>query len=275
MSSWVSGIDIGHMAIRAVVMRRVKGQWQLHEYGQVDRFYGGTDKSLRQELLELTTKVALKGPVYVSDSSMNIMVRFITSVPLPDDRLRRLVRLDLQQHADDGGDLAADMMVLPIGGEDVVVCCPLAQPVQVRELLFELKRSKISAQAICLPAATTFNAMRHAFIKTNEDGHPQYNLLLDIGAKQTRLILSRDDDFLACRTLPFGGWDFTEALTANESRSVREAEKLKVSGLAAKSSIAAFSSKSDGSKGSRGARKNNDSADDTIETHSPDFDDSE
>ena len=104
MATFISGIDVGHMAIRAVVLKKRGDSWKIYEHGSVERFYGSSgEKSLHQELAELSTKVQLRGPVYVTDSTMSVMVRFIASVPLPDDRLRRLVHLDLEQHADDDG----------------------------------------------------------------------------------------------------------------------------------------------------------------------------
>ncbi len=228
MASYVSGIDVGHMAIRAVVLKKTADGWQVHEHGSVERFYGSSgEKSFLQEFAELSTLVQLRGPVFVTDSTMSVMVRFIASVPLPEDRLRRLVRLDLEQHIDDSGDLAADMFVLPIAGDDIISCCPLAQPKQVNDLLYVLKKNKIKTQAVTIPSAAMFNATRAA-LKEQEG----YSLVIDVGAASTRLIIMRGDEFIACRSLSIGGRQFTEALVERRDKSFVDAEKLKISGLA-------------------------------------------
>lgn len=230
MASYVSGIDVGHMAIRAVVLKKTGSGWKLHEHGSVSRFYGSSgEKTLNQELAELSTLVQLRGPVYVTDSTMNVMTRFISSVPLPPERLRRLVHLELEQHADDSGDLAADMYVLPIGGDEVICCCALAQPRQVSDLLAVLKANTIDAEAVTLPAAAMYNVSRRSF----DDQEECHRLIIDIGAEATRLILMRGNAFLGCRSLPLGGRQFTEALAASHGRQFAEAEKIKVSGHAA------------------------------------------
>ena len=231
MASFVTGIDVGHMAIRAVVLKQTKTGWQIHEHGSVERFYGSSgEKSLRQEMDELTTKVKVRGPVYVSDSTLNVMIRFVSSAPLPPDRLRRLVRLDLTQHADDSGDLAADMYVVPVNAEDIISCCPLAQPKQVNDLLFALQKNGVQAQAVSIPAAALFNASRNSF---EED--ERCHLIMDIGAESSRLVLVRGRQFLASRSISIGGRHFTQALVEKQNRSFGEAEKLKKSGLASKS----------------------------------------
>ena len=231
MASYVTGIDIGHMAIRAVVLKQKKTAWVVHEFGEVERFYGSSgEKTLRQEMAELTTKVKCRGPVYVTDSTLNVMIRFVASVPLPEDRLRRLVRLDLAQHADDSGDLSADMYVVPVNADEIISCCPLAQPKQVNDLLFALAKSKVHPQALTIPAASLFNVGRKHLAEN--DG---YQLIIDIGAHSTRLVITRGDEFIASRSLPIAGHQFSTALSEKQERSFVDAEKLKVSGLASKS----------------------------------------
>ncbi len=237
MASYISGIDVGHMAIRAVVLKKRGDGWKIHEHGSVERFYGSSgEKSLHQELAELSTKVQLRGPVYFTDSTMSVMVRFIASVPLPEDRLRRLVHLDLEQHADDSGDLAADMYVLPIGGDEVISCCALAQPKQVSDMLSILQKNRINPQAVTIPAAALYNVSREAF--KEEDG---YHLVIEVGAEATRLVVMRGPDFIGCRSIPVGGRQFTQALADSQKRNFKDAEKLKMSGLASKSSIPGIS----------------------------------
>ena len=231
MPNFVTGIDVGHMAIRAVVMKQTKTGWQIHEHGSVERFYGSSgEKSLRQEMAELTTKVRVRGPVYVSDSTLNVMIRFVSSAPLPPDRLRRLVRLDLTQHADDSGDLAADMYVVPVNADDIISCCPLAQPKQVNDLLFALGKNRVQTESVSIPAAALFNVSRLSF-----DDDERCHLIMDIGAESTRLVLVRGNQFLASRSISVAGRHFTQALVEQQKRSFVEAEKLKISGLASKS----------------------------------------
>ena len=64
----------------------------------------------------------------------------------------------------------------------------------------------------------------HALPTTAQDG---YDVLVDIGAKVTRIVLVRDGAFLACRQLPIGGDQFTEALAQSMGVSFDAAERAK------------------------------------------------
>ena len=53
-------------------------------------------------------------------------------------------------------------------------------------------------------------------------------VLLDIGASGTRVVLLKNGQFLGCRHLSMGGQDFTKALMSAEKKTWKQAEEAKV-----------------------------------------------
>src|SRR4051812_41935088 len=110
----VTGLDVGHRTVRACVLERVGQSLRLKASGEVSRLDDvGEPKALAAAIAELDAKVQFAGQVVTSVSDISALVRFVSTLPLPPDRLSRLLRLELSQHVDASGDLAADVMVVP------------------------------------------------------------------------------------------------------------------------------------------------------------------
>ncbi len=206
-----TGIDIGHHTVRAVVLGRTKGSLRVLASAAVQRLDKlGEPKPIPLVVSELDAIVRFRGELVCADTSIDALVRFIATLPLPKDRLARLLRLELTQHADGTGDLAADSVIVPIAGDEMMHCCVLAQPAQVYSALVDLREAKAGEAMIQFTPAANFNATLPLPPVKDED----IALLVDIGSHATGITLFGDDRFLACRQVAAGGDAFTEALIA-------------------------------------------------------------
>jgi Tfp pilus assembly PilM family ATPase len=226
MNRRLVGLDIGHSAVRAVVVQNIKGTWRLERHETVNRRDDtGQPHSLPVVLTELDNLLNLSDKtVCVSSSELNALVRFISTIPMPPDRLTRLLRLELAQHAGENGELAADTMPVPLSGDELIHCCVLAQPPQVYELLRDLSAARILPDRVHFGAAAVYNATLPSLpVEGNE-----LALLIDIGAATTRVALLGEGRLLACRQLGIGGDAFTEALQKEHGLEFEAAEQMKL-----------------------------------------------
>ncbi|MBA2482186.1 MAG: hypothetical protein H0V44_16110 [Planctomycetes bacterium] len=206
MGTSVTGLDIGHRTARACVLERSGKSIRLRACAQIDRVdSAGETKPLAAVLAELDAKVGFGSRVVCASSDISALVRFVSTMPLPPDRLARLLRLELSQHMDDSGDLAADTVVIPIGGDEIMHCCVLAQPAQVYSSLVDLREAGVAAPQIHFAPAAAFNATL-LLPPVREDA---LALLIDIGATTTGVTLFGEDRMLACRQVPIGADQFS------------------------------------------------------------------
>ena len=240
MASASYGIEIGAESVRAVQLKRKAKQWVITDVCEVSRMNeSGEERLLGQSLAELITTLPPKGSVTIADTHHSLMVRFFSSVPLPADRLRRLQRLEMLQHADESGDLAMDARVLPLAGDELVSCCILAPPEQVRETLAIADTAGVKNPYITVSSAAMAELMPEFDPDLPDDALEESEsavseastvdqVLLDIGAGGTRVVLIRDGHFLGCRHLGMGGQDFTKALMSAEEKTWKQAEEEKI-----------------------------------------------
>lgn len=207
-----TGLDIGHHTVRAVVLERKGRALRVLAAAAVPRSDAlGEPKPISTVVAELDAMVRFRGEIVVADSGLSVLVRFISTMPLPPDRLARLLRLELSQHADSSGDLAADTVVVPIPGDEILHCCVLAQPPQVYSTLVDLREAKVRQARLHFTPIAAYNATQ-VLPPVQDDA---LALLVDVGSHTTGLTLFGDDRLLACRQISSGGDAFTEALVAN------------------------------------------------------------
>jgi len=224
-----TGLDIGHQTVRALVLERKGAALRIRSFGEASRFNGeGEPKPLAAVIAELDAKVGFKGQVVCSNNDMNVLVRFVTTLPMPPDRLARILRLELAQNADASGDLAADSIVVPLPSDEVLQCCILAQPTQVYTALIDLRDAAVSDPKVHFAPAAVYNTTLPVPLVHDND----VALFIDIGSHTSGVTLFGDDRFLACRQINTGGDQFTEALVAG-GMNRHAAENSKRQGLAA------------------------------------------
>lgn len=231
MGQALIGLDIGYLYLRAVRLARAGTAWRWVQHAEVPRYDdAGEPKSLPRCLVELGNVLDLRGRLIVAASDVAVMVRFEHNDPMPPDRLERVLRLELSQAAglDGDGDLAADAVPVPLDGAQIIHCCGLAQPSPMLSLLADLKKQGLVPALLQLPPAGMANLLP-PFAEIDADG-TQLRLLVDIGARSTRVLLARGGDFLACRQLSIGGDTFTEQLGKIRNLPFDAAEELKING---------------------------------------------
>jgi len=229
------GIDIGHRTVRAVALERTRSGWKIAASASVPRCdSAGQPRPVGAVVGEIDNLVGLgRAPVTVADSAHSILVRFVATIPMPADRLAKLLRLELSQHADQTGEMAGDSFAVPLDGDEVIHACALGQPPELHGFLAELGRAGVTPRRIHVGAAALYNATILAPPVTGTD----LALVVDIGESTTRVAMIGDGRLLGFRQLSIGGQVFTEALAQSRGIDAAKAEQLKTHWAAAQTSI--------------------------------------
>ena len=226
MPSPAIGIDIGHTAVRAVAIVRSKQGYAVTSHAALPRHDSSGDlRPLPVLLSELDNLIGLRrGDVTIADSAHTILVRFVSTIPMPPERMAKLLRLELAQHADQsGGELAADTYQVPLAGDELIHGCAMAQPAAIHALLADLSSAGIAPRRIHVAAAALFNTTLPQPVVQGDD----FALLVDIGAATTRVTLVGDGRLLAFRQISIGGDAFTAAIAESRGIATDKAEQLK------------------------------------------------
>ena len=223
------GLDIGHRHVRAVALAparraeaRAGARARVVALASVDRLASdGTPKPLAAALAEIETMLGKRGAMQAHFGDAQTLVRLVPTMALPPDKRQRLLRLELLQHADEAGDLAADAWEIAVPGEEILHGCVIGQSAQILAGLAEVARARLPAPAVSYAPAAIANCIAPGQIESD-----QLALIVDIGSTTTGLTLMRDGSLLACRQVPIGGEAFTEALMVTGlDRRAAEARK--------------------------------------------------
>ena len=218
MSKISLGLDVGHHQVRAIALAPPRAadlregfRARVVASASVDRLsLDGSAKPLPAVLAEIETLLGRRGATTAHFSDVNALVRFIPTIPLPPDKRQRLLRLELLQHADDQGDLAADAWEVAIPGDEIIHGCIIGQPAPIIASLAAIRTARMAQPAISYAPAAIANAIPDSELPTGT-----YTLVIDIGGTSTGVSLLGDGHLLACRQVPVGGEGFTEALMAS------------------------------------------------------------
>ncbi|TVR43594.1 MAG: hypothetical protein EA402_09310 [Planctomycetota bacterium] len=228
MARYVTGIDIGNVSISAVCLRYQGAATKVVGHSSVSRLSDdGAPRPLALSLAELLKRCPVKGEMVLASSMVPVLIRYIPTIPMPPDRLQRLLRLELQQHADAENDLAADYFPVPLAGDEIIQCCCIAQVSALRQHLEELHALDLQPSAVQAPPLALGNVLA---LRPEEDNSQTFALLVDIGAKTTRLVLHQGGEMLAAREIAIGGDAFSEALARERDSDFASAESLKLNG---------------------------------------------
>jgi Tfp pilus assembly PilM family ATPase len=212
MARTAVGLDIGHHTVRAVALRRDGRSFAVTGFGEVRRRgEDGEARPLADIITDLKKQVALGNSPCVAHGDLTTLVKYVGTIPLPPDRLQRLLRLELLQ-AIEATELAADSFPVPLASDELIHCCVLTQPASAYEALSGLKAVGIEPVALHVAQAAVFNATVPLPPIQDDD----LALLVDIGATSTNVALFGDRRLLACRQLPIGGDTFSSALSGGE-----------------------------------------------------------
>jgi Tfp pilus assembly PilM family ATPase len=226
------GLDIGHHQVRAIALARPTSAQaragavaKVVASAAVPRLdHDGHPKPLPAVLAEIEALLGKRGALTVHLGDASNMVRFVPTLALPPDRRQRLLRLELTQHANEAGDLAADAWEVQVPGEEIVHGCVISQPAHVLTGLQAIRTARLGSARIAYGPAAIANTAYAAHLAEGEE----LVLVVDIGASITGISLIGDHRLLACRQVPIGGEAFTEALMT-PAIDRQAAEKSKVS----------------------------------------------
>ncbi len=215
------GLDIGHHTVRAVALRRAGRSFAITGFGEVRRRTDdGETRPLAVVLEELKQIVPLGRSPCVAHGDLDTLVKYVGTIPLPPDRLQRLLRLELLQ-AIEATELAADTFPVPLASDELIHCCVLTQPAHAYDALKALSAVGIEPSAIHVAQAAVYNATVSLPPVQDDD----LALLVDIGATTTNVALFGDRRLLACRQLPIGGDTFSAALDGSEGPATAAIEQ--------------------------------------------------
>ena len=225
------GLDIGHHQVRAVALARPTSAQarggavaKVVATAAVPRLdHDGNPKPLPAALAEIEALLGKRGALTVHLGDASNMVRFVPTLALPPDRRQRLLRLELTQHADEAGDLAADAWEVQIPGDEIVHGCVISQPAHVLAGLQAIRTARLGSARIAYGPAAIANTAYAAHLAEADE----LVLVVDIGATISGISLIGDHRLLACRQVPIGGDAFTEALmTTVVDRQAAEKSKV-------------------------------------------------
>ncbi len=229
------GLDVGHHTVRAVALRREGRSYAIVAHAEIPRLdEDGTPRPLRAVVKDIQKQVPLGHSPVVSISDLDTLVRYVGTIPLPPDRLQRLLRLELLQ-AIEASELAADSFPVPLASDELIHCCILTHPTRAHEAILDLTAVGIGDPILHAASAAVYN-ITVPLPPVQDD---EMALLVDIGSARTNVVLFGDRRLLACRQLAIGGDTFTEALSGGDSKAIGLAEQKKISGEDSASPITA------------------------------------
>jgi hypothetical protein len=209
------GLDWGTEELHAVRIVDRKGRPDIVAAASVQlRDDHGEDRPLAAVFDELSAKISLRDAVWVALPNLALLVRYEKHDPLPEERLQRLLRLELLQHYNDPTEFCADVRALPIAGDTITHACVLAQASEVRAVQdqlrgFGIRRSQptlAAASLAALPALLEQNSPADPF----EDG---YAVVIDLTPHGMRVaVVDSAGELLGCRELSQGAADLLAAI---------------------------------------------------------------
>jgi type IV pilus assembly protein PilM len=246
--SLIVGLDIGTSAVRAALLQGgKKGAPVLKRYGEVALPPGAVDggeivepEVVQEAIAQLWKRAKLpKKNVVLGLANQRIIVRPVDVPALSDEALRD----SLGVHVGDFIPMPVDEAVLdflPLGGvldedqsevdeEGVAtlgtrpILVVAAQRQMVDELLAVVEAAGLKVIALDLQAFALVRAVYGARIPLGEPPEA----IVSIGAGLTQVVITRDGEAVFFRLVPFGGNEFTEALTEGLGIDADEAEELK------------------------------------------------
>jgi type IV pilus assembly protein PilM len=229
------GIDIGGNYVRMVELQKRSGVYvvtaalKLHVSDLAEDEYD-LDGDMARAISQALRSAHLDGKSRVLGiSGKNLIIRYTEVPPVPDWRLRMIMEFEINEMAGRaGGDLSADFQLLNIPQNEsgnFTVMVALAKNDFLHKRLDILGRNGLGAADMCPSSLALFNTFL-----MNEDITPgETTLVVDIGARNTEMLIQLDGALLFARNVSAGGNLFTKGIVENLRIPFPEAEKLKKS----------------------------------------------
>lgn len=221
------GIDLGSTATRVVVGEYAGPVFKLQRVLTIpveDRS-DGDEGSLAT--IPAVAKALVKAPgARYGISGKELIIRYTSVPPVPTWRLRLLMDFEVREMAHQAGEpLACDYNLLDIpgkgDGDSVLVAV-------VKERILDA-RTRALAQSLGPPRGATPSsiALFNAYLQAGELHDGEYVGLVDIGDRNTEIVILKDSELLFARNLPVGGALLTESVAQTLGLSKEDAEHQK------------------------------------------------
>lgn len=220
------GVTIGSHSLRAVKLRK-KGPMS---YVVQRVFSDRLDDSTRAVAGRALQARGFKGtPATVGLTGRDVIIRYTQVPPVPDWRLRNLMRFEVEEvSSQSGGDVSADFrkLVLPdpdgTRDEDTILV-GLARNKHMDALITSLDQGGLKLAAGLPNSVALFNA----FAVNATYTETETSLLVNIGSENVDIAIQLGGELLFARNATPGGKAFTDAIANAFSTSEGKAEKLK------------------------------------------------
>jgi type IV pilus assembly protein PilM len=224
------GLDVGSTSIRAVETSRGKDSPVITKFGQVPlpdgAVQGGVihdDTAVTLALRQLWSTTGFRSrKVVLGVTNPQIVVREMSVANLPDRELRRSLPFQVR----DSLPLPVERSLLDFypledaGGRETVRGLLIAAPKEA--VLTAVRAIERAALHVARVDLASFALLRAA---SRLDS--QVEAIVDIGAQSTSVVVHADGEPLIVRTIPRGGAEITQTVSARLGLALPEAESLK------------------------------------------------
>ncbi len=230
----VVGIDIGESTIKVVRLKAAGGKEILQNYGFFPTPRGALERGdiknieiLEEALSECLSDAKIKrGKGVLGILGKDVVVRLAEFPLMSKEELKEAVGWDLTQYISYPIEEAVyDYYILGTkeekGGERLKILVAAAPIELINKYIRVLSSVKINLIAIDLKPL----ALTRLFIP--EEMSRGVNIIIDIGATTTSMVILKDGEFAYLRDVLLGGRDFTQAIQKGFSVSEEEAEHIK------------------------------------------------
>lgn len=160
-------------------------------------------------------------------SGKELIIRYTQVPPVPTWRLRLLMDLEVREMSGQAGEtLASDYNLVSVpgkgGGDETVLVAVVKEP-------FLVARTTAVAESCGPPKAgmPSSIALFNSYIHSGALHEGEHVFLIDIGDRNTEIILQKDGELLFARNIAAGGGLLTDAVAQSFGVSREEAERLK------------------------------------------------
>ncbi|MHC4599544.1 MAG: type IV pilus assembly protein PilM [Planctomycetota bacterium] len=227
------GIDIGAATVKAVRLERrgaglqVTGAVKLTTADVPEEQYN-IDPEVAGELAQHLAGAGIRTKkAAVGVSGKDLIMRYVEVPPVPQWRLKMIMDFEIGEMAGRaGGDVTSDFRLLDLAPNEagnLIVLVALAKNAYLDRRIEVLNRVRIGAYDL-LPSSL---ALHKAFQIQGTPPPGETTLVVDVGARNTEMVIQRDGVLLFARNVSSGGNLFTAAVSEALRVPLPEAEKIK------------------------------------------------